>query len=53
MKLDMDMVQFESRVELEYIGHALNVYLKEHGTEEGSSTVKELYDILEVMHMSW
>ena len=47
MRKDMDTIQFESRREIEEVMSVL-----EQHTEE-NQTVKELYDLLEVMHMEW
>ena len=47
MQKDMDTIQFESRREIEEVMKALE---KE---KEENQTVKELYDLLEVMHMEW
>ena len=47
MQKDMDTIQFESRREIEEV---MKVLEKE---KEENQTVKELYDLLEVMHMEW
>ena len=47
MQKDMDTIQFESRREIEEVMKALE---KE---KEENQTVKELFDLLEVMHMEW
>ena len=47
MQKDMDTIQFESRREIEEVMSVL-----EQHTEE-NQTVKELYDLLDVMHMEW
>ena len=47
MQKDMDTIQFESRREIEEVMKALE---KE---KEQNQTVKELYDLLDVMHMEW
>ena len=47
MTKDMDTIQFESRREIEEVMSVL-----EQHTEE-NQTVKELHNLLEVMHMEW
>ena len=47
MQKDMDTIQFESRREIEDVMKVL-----EKHTEE-NQTVKELYDLLDAMHMEW
>lgn len=47
MQKDMDTIQFESRREIEEVMSVL-----EQHTEE-NKTVKELYDLLDAMHMEW
>ena len=47
MQKDMDTIQFESRREIEEV---MKVLEKE---KEENQTVKELYDLLDVMHMEW
>lgn len=53
MKLNMDTIQFESRLEINDIIKALDQYIKEHKGEECIETVKELADKLDVMDMNW
>ena len=47
MQKDMDTIQFESRREIEEV---MKVLEKE---KEQNQTVKELYDLLDVMQMEW
>lgn len=47
MQKDMDTIQFESRREIEEVMKVLEKEI------EDNQTVKELYDLLEVMHMEW
>ena len=47
MQKDMDTIQFESRREIEEVMKVLEQHAEEN------QTVKELYDLLEVMHMEW
>ena len=47
MQKDMDTIQFESRQEIEEVMKALEKEMEEN------QTAKELYDLLEVMHMEW
>ena len=48
MQKDMDMIQFESRAEIEAIVEAL-----ESSPKTDDETVKRLIDLLEVMAMEW
>ena len=53
MQMDMDTIQFESRVEIEQISYALNEFLKEHKRTDIRDNVKQLIDLLDVMYMCW
>lgn len=48
MKMNMDTIVFESRIEIERIITAL-----ENSKDKDNETVKELIDKLDVMHMNW
>ena len=48
MKLDMDKIVFESRVEIDRIIKAL-----EESKDKNDEVVKELIDKLEAMYISW
>lgn len=50
MILDMDCIQFESRVEIGEIIKALEEWQKSH---KNNDTVQELIDKLDVMSMNW
>lgn len=49
MQRDMDTIQFESRRELEELLEVLSKCV----TDDSSQTVRELYELLDVMHMEW
>ena len=51
MKMDMDKIQFESRVEINEIIHALEEYQKQ--IDLSSEIVQEFIDKLNVMSMCW
>lgn len=53
MKLDMDKIQFESRVEIGEIIRALEEWQDEHKNDRKADTVQKLIDKLDVMSMSW
>lgn len=53
MKLDMDKIQFESRVEIGKIIQALEEWQDEHKNDRKADTVQKLIDKLDVMSMSW
>ncbi len=52
MKRDVDKIQFESRREIENIMEVINKY-KEQNPKEENETAEQLYNQLEVMHMTW
>lgn len=53
MKLDMDKIQFESRVEIGDIIKALEEWQETHKRDSKSERVQELIDKLDAMCMSW
>lgn len=53
MKLEMDTIQFESRVEIGEIIRALEEWQDEHKDDRKADTVKELIGKLDVMSMCW
>jgi len=53
MKLEMDKIVFEYRIEVINIRKALLQYAKEHPTADNVEDVKLLADKLEVMDMTW
>lgn len=54
MKLEMDTIQFESRVEIGEIIQALEEWQDEHKDDDRKAdTVKKLIDKLDVMSMCW
>ena len=53
MKANMDIIQFESRREIEKIVVVLNAWMDEHKEAPERDIVQEMIDKLEVMHMNW
>lgn len=52
MKVELDTIKFESRHEIREILKAVEKYMKQN-PEEQNETLKELYNLLDVMEMSW
>ena len=52
MKIERDKIIFESRREIEGVQIALGDYLESHKSDDNYAAQK-LYDLLDVMHMSW
>jgi len=53
MQRNLDTIKFENKREIEAIRAALLEYLKRHPSDKNTSSVSELYDKLDVMHMTW
>ena len=54
MKLNMDVIKFESRLEIDEVICALQEWQKtHHATDKKSQTIKSLIDKLEIMYMNW
>lgn len=53
MKLDMDKIQFESRMEIGAIIRALEEWTKGHEKDSKIEYVEELIGKLDVMSMCW
>lgn len=53
MKQCMDKIQFESRSEIGEIIRVLEKYVDAYPKEKDNQTVKELYNLLDVMEMGW
>lgn len=53
MSLDMDVIRFESRAEIEETMRVLEKYVDAYPKEKDNRIVKDLYDLLDVMDMSW
>lgn len=53
MKKDMDTIQFESRAELGELIRAIEKYLEAYPKEKDNKTLKEFYNLLDVMEMEW
>ena len=53
MKKKMDKIQFESRTEVRKIISVLEKYVDAYPQENNNRTVKELYNLLDVMEMEW
>jgi 5-bromo-4-chloroindolyl phosphate hydrolysis protein len=53
MKKNMDTIQFESRAELQEIMRAIEEYVKQNPKQKENRTLKEFYNLLDVMEMEW
>ena len=53
MKLNMDTIQFESHSEVEKMIEVIEKYVDAYPREKDNSTVKEFYNLLDVMDISW
>lgn len=53
MKKNMDSIQFESRAEVGEIIRVLEKYVDAYPKEKDNKTVKEMYNLLDVMEMEW
>lgn len=53
MRRDMDKIQFENRAEVEELLKAVGKYVATYPQEKDNQTLKEFYDLLDVMDMAW
>lgn len=53
MKKELDKIQFESRTEVNEIKRVLEKYVGAYPKEKYNQTVKELYNLLDIMEMEW
>lgn len=53
MKKNMDTIQFESRAEVGEVIRVLEKYVDAYPEDKDNQTVKELYNLLDVMEMEW
>ena len=53
MRKDMDKIVFESRSEVGEIIRVLEKYVDAYPQEKDNKTVKEMYNLLDVMEMEW
>lgn len=55
MNLINDTIQMESRREIENIMTVVSEYIKRHQKDDSTelAAARELYDKLDVMHMTW
>ena len=53
VKKNMDTIQFESRTEVGELIRVLEKYVDAYPKEKNNQTVKELYNLLDVMEMEW
>lgn len=53
MKKNLDTIQFESRAEVGELMKVLEKYVDAYPKEKDNMTVKELYNLLDVMDMEW
>lgn len=53
MKKNMDTIQFESRAELGELIRVIEKYVDAYPKEKDNKTLKEFYNLLDVMEMEW
>lgn len=53
MKVEMDKIQFESRIEIRELMEVINKYVKQNPSENGNETLKRFFDCLDTIDMSW
>jgi hypothetical protein len=53
MKKNMDTIQFESRAEVGELIKVLEKYVDAYPKDKDNPTVKNLYNLLDVMEMEW
>ena len=53
MQRNMDTIQFESRREIGEIIRVIEKYVDAYPKEKDNKTLKELYNLLDVMEMGW
>lgn len=53
MTRDMDKIQFEHRYEIEEIIRVISKYIEQNPSEKNNDTLKRLYDLLDIMDMTW
>lgn len=53
MKRQLDTIQFETRTEVSEVLNVIAKYVKEHPAEKDNKTLRELYNLLDVMEMDW
>ena len=49
----MDTIQFETRAEVEEVMEAIGKYVSAFPAEKDNQTLKRLYELLDVMDMTW
>lgn len=53
MKVEMDTIQFESRTEIRALMETVNQYVKQNPEEKENDILKEFFNCLDVMDMTW
>ena len=53
MKKSNDTIQFESRAELAALMNVLSKDVKQNPAEKDNRTLKEVYNLLDIMEMEW
>lgn len=53
MRKDMDVIQFESIVEIRELLEMIEKYINAYPKEKDNNTIKRFYDLLDVMEMEW
>lgn len=53
MRRSMDKIRFESRREIDEILRVIEKYVDAYPKEKDNQTLKELYNVLDMMEMEW
>lgn len=53
MKKNMDTIQFESRSEIQGLIKVIDKYVKQNRAEKKNKTLKQFFNLLDVMDMEW
>ena len=53
MKKNMDTIQFEYKWEIQEMLQIIEKYVDAYPREKGNKTLKEFYDLRDVMDMTW
>lgn len=53
MKKEFDKIQFESRTEVREMINIIEKYVDAYPKENDNKTVKEFYNLLDLMDMEW
>lgn len=53
MKSNMDKIEFESRREVQEIMKVIDKYISQNPSEKDNDILKEFFNLLDVMDMTW